>query len=117
LLLELEEFKKTVKVLDGIIQEEDESAEAWYLLAFSLVKLNKMKNASECIKNVEMLMEKQKITEKELVDGTNELKQTIAKGLRSAQKQDDEDMGDGGEEEEGYETYSEEDVSDDEEMK
>lgn len=109
LLIELEEFKKAVKMLDTIIQEEDEAADSWYLLAFSLVKLKKFKNANECIKNVELLIESQKIQDPELLQGTKELRTTIKEGLG---KQDEDEMKD---EEEGYETYSEEDVSDDDE--
>jgi len=73
------------------------------LLAFSLVKLGKWKNATECIKNVEMLVEKFKVEDQELLEGTKELKQAIA-------EQDVKMEG----EEEGFETYSEEDVSDEE---
>jgi hypothetical protein len=39
LLFELKEYKKCVKILDSIIQEEDEYVETWYLLAFCLCKL------------------------------------------------------------------------------
>lgn len=81
LLLELEEFKKSVKVLDSIIQEEDENAEAWYLLGFCLVKLKKFKNANECIKNVELLIEKQNIQDTDLLAGTRELRGTINNSL------------------------------------
>ena len=82
LLIEIEEFKKAVKVLDCIIAEEDESAEAWYLLAFSLTKLAKYNNANECIRNVELLIEQQKILDEELVSGTKELRSEINQGLK-----------------------------------
>lgn len=52
LLVELSEFKKSVKILDMIIKEEDERVETWYLLGFCLFKLNLFANAQECIKNV-----------------------------------------------------------------
>lgn len=82
------------------------------MLAFSLVKLKKFKNANECLKNVELLTETQKITDQELLQGTKELWDTVRQQL-----QDPEDMGEQEQnEEEGYETYSEEDLSDDEKM-
>ena len=73
LLLELQEFKKSIKILDTIIQEEDERVEAWYLLAFCLCKLKKFQNAQECMKNVKMLVEKQKITDQEFLGAAQEL--------------------------------------------
>ena len=57
-LFELKEYKKCVKILDSIIQEEDEYVETWYLLAFCLCKLEKYTNAQECINNVTMLIKK-----------------------------------------------------------
>ncbi len=61
LLVELQMFKQAVKVLDSVIQENDENAEAWYLLAFSHFNLKKYKNAKECLKNVKTTMVKLKI--------------------------------------------------------
>ena len=58
LLLDLQEYKKSVKILDTIIQEEDEFVETWYLLAFNLCKLKKYSNARECLNNLEMLIKK-----------------------------------------------------------
>jgi len=37
--MKLEEYKKSVKVLETVVAEEDEYAETWYLLAFNLTKL------------------------------------------------------------------------------
>ena len=102
-----------MKVLDGVIKESDEQAETWYLLAFSLFKLEKFLNARECIKNVELLIEKQKITDdSELIEGTKELKEGIQAKLENmeAKEAKDEEMIQDGEE--GYETVSEEDISD-----
>ena len=100
--------------MDSIIQEEDERVETWYLLAFCLCKLKKFQNAEECMKNVKMLIEKQKITDQEFLVGAQELEETLANGLSKEKKgnakaQQDAEMAD---EDEGYETYSEEDVSD-----
>ena len=66
-----------MKILDSIIQEDDEIVETWYLLSFCLVKLDKHTNAKECIENVEMLIKKQKISNSEFLDATKELKDTI----------------------------------------
>ena len=41
LLVELQQFKDAVKVLDTIVSENDEMPEAWYLLAFSYFNLKK----------------------------------------------------------------------------
>jgi len=43
-LVELEEFKKVIKILDTVIQEDDTIVECWYLLCFSFVKLKKFQN-------------------------------------------------------------------------
>ena len=51
-MVELQEFKKATKILDGIIAEEDEQVETWYLLGFSHCKLKKYTNAKECVDNV-----------------------------------------------------------------
>ena len=58
LLVELQEFKKSVKILDTIIKEEDEHVETWYLLGFCFCKLNLFQNGQECIKNVQSLIQK-----------------------------------------------------------
>ena len=82
LLVELQEFKKCVKILDSIIMEEDEQVEPWYLLSFSLVRLKKYQNAWECLKNVKNLIEKQKITNQEFLEGTRELEEKIGKHIQ-----------------------------------
>lgn len=41
LLVELQQFKDAVKILDTIVSENDEMPEAWYLLAFSYFNLKK----------------------------------------------------------------------------
>ena len=43
-LMKLEEYKKSVKVLETVVAEEDEYAETWYLLAFNLRNTNQLKN-------------------------------------------------------------------------
>ena len=55
-LVELEEYKKGVKILDTIISEEDEHVETWYLLGFCFCKLKKFANGQECVKNVNQLI-------------------------------------------------------------
>jgi predicted Zn-dependent protease len=109
LLVELKEFKKAIRVLDTVIQEDDSQVESWYLLAFSMCKVKKYANANECIKNIKMLSEKQKITNSEFLSATEELEQTIAKELSKQKKEEKEDA-----DMEGFETYSEEELSDDE---
>jgi len=62
----LEKHKMSTKILDTVIGDDDEDAEAWYLLAFSHFNLKKYKNAKECAKNVVHVMEKQKNPDMEL---------------------------------------------------
>jgi predicted Zn-dependent protease len=52
LLVELTQFKDAVKVLDTVVEENDEMPEAWYLLAFAYFNLKKYLNAKECCRNV-----------------------------------------------------------------
>jgi len=113
LLVELHQFKNGVRVLDTVIQENDENPEAWYLLAFCHFHLKKHKNAKECLKNVKTTMVKLKLVDQELKTGAEELYKSVLHALG-------EDSGDdqmGKEEDDDYETVSEEDISDDEEMK
>lgn len=117
LLVELHEFKDAIRILDTIVQENDETPEAWYLLAFSYFNLKKYENAHECCKNVKTMMIKLKVQDAELKIGYEELWTAILKAMGknhpSAIKeegQDDDEMG----EDDGYETVSQEDISDDE---
>ena len=108
-----------VKVLDTVIGDDDGDVEAWYLLAFSHFTLKKYKNAKECVKNVVLVMEKTKNTDMELKTATQELKQNILKALlkQGADDSDNEMREEGKKEDEneGYQTYSEEDISEEEE--
>lgn len=70
LLQVLEKHKFVIKVMDTVIGDDDEDAEGWYLLAFSHFNLKKYKNAKECIKNVQTVMEKTKNDDMELKIGT-----------------------------------------------
>ena len=72
-LTELQLFKKSVKVLETIVAENDEIVESWYLLAFALVKLKKYQTCIECCKNVRDLAEKHKVVDKELEAATLEI--------------------------------------------
>ena len=126
LLVELQSFKDAIKVLDTVVQENDELPEAWYNLAFCYFNLKKYLNASECCKNVKTQVIKLKLdmetTDPQILElraGYEELSKAIAKALgkKTIDESDEEDrqMKDGEEDEEGYETLSEEDISGDEE--
>lgn len=52
LVVQLQKYKQAVQVLEIIIKEDDESLEAWYLLAFSLFKRQKWASAKECCLNI-----------------------------------------------------------------
>lgn len=119
LLVELQSFKDSVKVLDTVVSENDEQPEAWYLLAFSYFNLKKYQNAQECCKNVKTMMIKLKmVNDVELKTGTEELWAAIRKALgKNPQKEDSDDeaqMEDGGNDDDDYATVSEEDISGDE---
>ena len=43
MLVELEEWDKSVQVLDGLIEEDDEIVDAWYLLGW----VNKLRSEQE----------------------------------------------------------------------
>ena len=111
-------WRPSVQLLEGIVAEDDENVEAWYLLAFSLFRLKKYATAEECCSNVRNLILKFKIVDPDLESGTleiyNEIQSWKAK-KQPIQNKEDEDI-DG----EDWATESEEDVDaddDDEEMK
>lgn len=81
MLVELLQFKPAVRILDSIIQENDENPEAWYLLAFCHFHLKKHKNAEECLKNVRTTMIKLKILDPDLKAGAEELYKSVLKAL------------------------------------
>lgn len=122
LLVELMEFKESIRVLDTIVQENDEQPEAWYLLAFSYFHLKKYQNAKECCKNVKTMMTKLKLKDEELKAGSEELMTSILKslgkssmaGIDEENNENDDEMADEGD---SFETLSQEDISEDEEMR
>lgn len=63
MLVELNQYKMAVKLLDSVIQENDENPEVWYNLAFSHYHLKKYRNAKECLKNVKTVMLNLKIND------------------------------------------------------
>jgi predicted Zn-dependent protease len=69
LLVELQQLKNAIRILDTIVSENDEHPEAWYLLAFSYFNLKKYQNAHECCKNVRIMIAKLKITDSDLKAG------------------------------------------------
>ena len=65
--MQVEEFKKACKLLDILIEENDEKADVWYVLAFCLFKLERFEPAKECLKNAESLYKKFKLHDPELM--------------------------------------------------
>ena len=117
-LIELCMWRPSMQLLEGIVAEDDENVEAWYLLAFSLFRLKKYATAEECCSNVRNLILKFKIVDPDLESGPleiyNEIQSWKAK-KQPIQNKEDEDI-DG----EDWATESEEAVDaddDDEEMK
>ena len=66
-------WRPSVQLLEGIVAEDDENVEAWYLLAFSLFRLKKYATAEECCSNVRNLILKFKIVDPDLESGTLEI--------------------------------------------
>ena len=116
LLTEVQLFKKSVKVLETVVAENDEIIESWYLLAFALVKLKKYQTCVECCKNVRDLAEKLKLVDKELEAATLEIYQEAQKNIEKEKEEAEGKMEDEGEEgeDEGFVTVSEEEVSSEE---
>lgn len=50
-MIELQQWKPAIRVLDTVVKEDTENGETWYLLAFSHYSINKFSNANECLKN------------------------------------------------------------------
>ena len=115
LLVELREFKNGVRVLDSVVQENDENPEAWYLLAFCHFHLKKFKNAKECLRNVRTTALKLKLVDPELRAGAEELFKSVLEAL--GENQESEEERPAAEDDDDFETVSEEDISADEEMK
>lgn len=70
-----------MRVLDTVVQDNDENPEAWYNLAFAYFNLKKYSNAEECCKNVRTMALKLKLDDPELKTGTEELWTAIRKAL------------------------------------
>lgn len=51
-LVEMQMDKQALKILEGVISEDDEVVEAWYLLAFVLHRMAKFSTCLECANNV-----------------------------------------------------------------
>ena len=63
------EYKKACKLLDSLVEENDERADVWYALAMVLFKLDDAKSSRECLKNAKLFYEKFKLNDKELLAG------------------------------------------------
>lgn len=100
------QWKMAIKVLEAIVQEDDELIEGWYLLAFCLTKLKKYLNAEECCRNIKALIEKLKIIDPEMEAATIEIYEQIKPHLKDRVKAKVED--------DGFETVSEDENSDEE---
>ena len=72
-LTELTQWRPSMQVLEGVVQEDDENVEAWYLLAFALYRLKKYATAEECCANVRNLILKFKIINPDLEEATLEI--------------------------------------------
>ena len=80
-LVELQMDKSAIKVLEGIVNEDDEQIEAWYLLAFVLHRRTKYSTCLECANNVIALAQKMNVKDVELLAGTDEIIKDCKKKL------------------------------------
>ena len=78
-LTELSCSRETVQIAEGVVGDDDENIEAWYLLAFALLRLKKHATAEECCANVRNLIIKLKVVDPDLEAGTMEIYQEILK--------------------------------------
>lgn len=107
-LVELQMDKAAIKVLEGVVNEDDEQIEAWYLLAFVLHRMAKYSTCLECANNVVALATKLNVKDADLLAGTDEIIKDCKKKLDKAenvqviQGQTEDDS--------GFETMSEEDI-------
>ena len=99
-LVELLEFKTALGVLETVVQEDDSQIEAWYLLAFCNFKLKNWKSAKNCCKNVQELGIKFKVHDPDLEQATREIWNSIQPHLGSEEEDD------------GFETVSEDSSGD-----
>ena len=78
-LTELAMWRESMKILEGVVGDDDECIEAWYLLAFALFRLKKYATAEECCTNVKNLAIKFKVVNPELEAGTREIYEELMK--------------------------------------
>lgn len=100
LFMELDDFRKAADILDALVNEDDEIAELWYLLGFSLATLEPQ-NALDCLQRSRELLVKTKCPEKEIFEQVDEqikrvtaiLEERKAQGM---EEEDDEEIDDEG---------------------
>ena len=78
-LNELGMYKESKQILEGVIGDDSEQVEAWYLLAFAFFRLKKYATAEECCVSVRNLIISQKIVDPDLEAGTREIYEEILK--------------------------------------
>jgi hypothetical protein len=111
LCMELNMHKECCHILETVVAMNDSEIEAWYLLAFCKCKLGKNKQALDCCKHVKVQCEKQKVTDQELKDGTEEIFMEVCKKLgKNPAEEINVAVGEG--EDDGFETDSEGECSD-----
>ena len=110
-------WRESVKILEGLKDEDDENVEAWYLLAFAFFRLRKYATAEECCANVGNLITKFKIIDPDLEAGVREIHQEILKQKAKAPAETvTAAAAAGGDEDEDWATDSEEDIDGDEDQ-
>ena len=111
--MQFNEFKKACRLLNMLIEENDERADIWYMLAFSLLKIEKYDSSNECLKNAVTICKKFKVHDEELEAGIQEIRAKLDEAMANVKPDEDKDMKD---DDDGFETYGEEDDDSDEEQ-
>jgi hypothetical protein len=103
--------KQAIKILEGVIAEDDEQIEAWYLLSFVLHRMAKYSTCLECANNVISLAQKFKVKDSELLSGAEEIIKDCNKHIAKQEQTMVVEGKDG--DDSGFETMSEENIGSD----
>eukprot|EP01126_Amoeba_proteus_P050030 TRINITY_DN5877_c0_g1_i3.p1 TRINITY_DN5877_c0_g1~~TRINITY_DN5877_c0_g1_i3.p1 ORF type:complete len:227 (+),score=44.30 TRINITY_DN5877_c0_g1_i3:831-1511(+) len=78
LFMELDDFHQASTILESLLNEDDEIAELWYLLGFSLTNLEP-ENSLTCLKKSRELLVKTSCSERDIFEQVDEHIETVTK--------------------------------------
>jgi tetratricopeptide (TPR) repeat protein len=112
LLVKLQKYKATVQILETVIEEDDEIIDAWYLLALCFYKRKKWMNALDCCKNIKKVISENNLrVDQEFESATMEI--YVATKLKIDMEQESEPAIGMYDDDSGFSTVSEDDLSSD----